>query len=50
MNEKIQNMFVKLMLQNESDWYAREFLDVPKIPFMDNSSILGKCSMFGFKS
>lgn len=40
-NEKIQQSFVQLMLKNESDWYARESLDIPPIPFLDNSCILG---------
>lgn len=35
-------MFVKIMLKNEEDWYARENLEVPKIHFLDNSPILGK--------
>lgn len=40
-NEKIQQSFVQLMLRNESDYYAREHLDIPQIPFLDNSCILG---------
>lgn len=41
-NEKIQQMFVKLMLKDEEEWYASEGVGIPKIPFLDNSSILGK--------
>lgn len=41
-NEKIQQMFVRIMLKDEQDWYARERLEIPVIPFLDNSLILGK--------
>lgn len=41
-NEKIQQMFVKIMLKAEQNWYAEERLEVPIIPFLDNSRILGK--------
>lgn len=40
-NEKIQQMFVKRMIKNEEEWYASENLELPKIQFLDNSSILG---------
>lgn len=35
-------MFVKLMIKDEEDWYANECLEIPKIPFLDNSLILGE--------
>lgn len=41
-NEKIQQMFVKIMLKDEEKWYASECVEIPKIPFLDNSPILGK--------
>lgn len=40
-NEKIQQMFVKMMLKKEEEWYAIENLEVPKIQFFDNNPILG---------
>lgn len=41
-NEKIQQMFVKIMLKDEQDWYSQECLDAPIIPYLDNNPILGK--------
>lgn len=41
-NEKVQQMFVKSMLKDEQDWYAQECLEIPQIPFLDNSLILGR--------
>lgn len=41
-NEKVQQMFVKIMLKNEEEWYASESLEIPKIQFLDNDPILGK--------
>lgn len=35
-------MFVQLMLKDEQDWYVQECLEIPKIPFLDNSMICGK--------
>lgn len=40
-NERIQQMFVKLMLKDEVDWYEKECLELPTIPFLDNTVILG---------
>ncbi|XP_031631814.1 unconventional myosin-VI-like [Contarinia nasturtii] len=39
-NERVQQMFVKLMIKDEEEWYAKECLELPKIPFLDNSIIL----------
>lgn len=41
-NEKIQQMFVKIMIKNEEQWYASENLEIPKIQFLDNDPVLGK--------
>lgn len=35
-------MFVRIMLKDEQDWYIQECLEIPTIPFLDNSPILGK--------
>lgn len=40
-NEKVQQIFAKMMIQNEQDWYDKENLEIPKIPFLDNTRILG---------
>lgn len=34
-------MFVNIMLKKEEEWYASEQIEIPKIPFLDNKSILG---------
>lgn len=44
----MQQMFVKLMLKDEQNWYAQERLEIPTIPFFDNSLILGKLSYFRY--
>lgn len=41
-NEKVQQMFIKLMIKDEEEWYAKEYLEIPKIPFFDNSLILSE--------
>lgn len=41
-NEKVQQMFVKLMLKDEEEFARQECLQIPKIPFLDNGLILGE--------
>ena len=41
-NEKVQQMFIKMMLKSEQEWYASENVEIPEIPFLDNHPILGK--------
>lgn len=41
-NEKRQQMFVKIMLKDEQNWYTQECLEIPEIPFLDNILILSK--------
>lgn len=45
-NERIQNLFVKLMLSTEKQWYESQALDVPFVEFFDNSNIIGKEKYF----
>lgn len=40
-NEKLQQMFVKIMVKDEIKWYAREGVEMPEIPFFDNLCVLG---------
>lgn len=41
-NERFQQLFVKKMLKIEEEWYKKDGLDVPNIPFFDNIGILGE--------
>lgn len=41
-NEKVQQLFVKLMLTDEENYYMTEGVEIPQIPFFDNKPILGK--------
>lgn len=40
-NERLQQHFVQKMLTIEEEWYSKDGLDVPKIPFFDNIDIIG---------
>lgn len=47
-NERFQQYFIELMLKREKQWYDREGLDVPFVPFFDNSHIIGMKSYSTF--
>lgn len=49
-NEKVQQMFIKLMLKSEQEWYASENVEIPEIPFLDNYPILGERLTASFKN
>lgn len=40
-NERFQHYFVDSMLVKERQWYDSQQLDVPFVPFFDNSQIIG---------
>ena len=40
-NERIQNLFVDIMLKKEKQWYDSQSLDVPFVEFFDNTDIIG---------
>lgn len=40
-NENFQHLFVERMLIDEKIWYEKDGLDVPFVPFFDNTDILG---------
>lgn len=42
-NEKVQHFFIKRMIKEEEQWYEDENLNEEKIPYLDNSDVLGKC-------
>lgn len=39
-NEKIHQFFVKCMLKDEQQFYQKENLNVPDVPFFDNFDII----------
>lgn len=41
-NERFQQYFVDVMLLKEKKWYDSQGLDIPFIPFFDNSHIIGR--------
>lgn len=41
-NEKLQNLFIQLILIKEREYYDKEKLDIPFVPFFDNSHIVGE--------
>lgn len=43
-NERIQQLFVDIKLAEEKRWYDVEGLNIPFVPFFDNSHIVGKYS------
>lgn len=40
-NERFQHYFVDIMLVKEKQWYDSQKLNVPFVPFFDNSPIIG---------
>lgn len=40
-NERLQNLFVDIMLKKEKQWYGSQCLDVPFVQFFDNVDIIG---------
>lgn len=43
-NEKFQQFFIQRVLIREKQWYDKERLDVPFVPFLDNCDIIGKAA------
>lgn len=41
-NERFQQYFVNLMLDQEKKWYEEQNLKVPFVQYLDNSQIIGK--------
>lgn len=41
-NERLQHLFIDLVLQREKHYYDAEKLDVPFVPFFDNGCIIGR--------
>lgn len=41
-NEKVQNWFVKKTIYEEQKYYRKEGIEIPLIPFFDNSRVLGE--------
>lgn len=41
-NERIQQLFVENMLKKEEDWFHKDGLEVPNIPFFDNIRIISE--------
>lgn len=41
-NERVQNFFVDRMLLREKEYYDNQCLNIPFVPFLDNSLIIGK--------
>lgn len=40
-NESVQQFFVQRILCVEKEWYDKESIDVPFVPFFDNCVIIG---------
>lgn len=47
-NEKFQQFFVKKMVKEEEQFYEMENLGVPKVPYFDNETILGRCDGYTY--
>lgn len=41
-NEKIRNFCTSRLITDEIKWHNSEGLDIPKISFLDNQSVIGK--------
>lgn len=41
-NERMQKLFVDLMLSKEKEWYDSQAVNVPFVAFFDNCQIIGK--------
>lgn len=44
-NEKFQQFFIQRVLIREKQWYDKERLDAPFVPFLDNCDIIGKATV-----
>lgn len=40
-NERLQKLFVDLMLSTEKKWYDSQKLEIPFVEFFDNTHIIG---------
>lgn len=40
-NEQFQQFFTQRVLNEEKEWYEKEKIDVPFVPFFDNCGIIG---------
>lgn len=40
-NEHVQQFFIQRILRREKEWYDKEKIDVPFVPFLDNYGIIG---------
>lgn len=41
-NERMQNYFIRTAILDEKHWYVKEGIDVPSIPYFDNTKLVGK--------
>lgn len=48
-NEKLQQLFVTKKLKFEQDWYEKEGIEMPSIPYFDNIHIVGMYAYMRFK-